>query len=148
MKTACIDAIDAWYAEETYYNYDTYSQKAGYGGQMIGHFTQLVWAATRKFGCGVAPCRSNGRPFVIVVCQFYEAGRYYRQVEESCSMSMSHTLSVSLVRPPNHTYPLLVLTVTFSILLQVIMLVMKRTMYSLGMGLLLPRYKDHHLDHP
>lgn len=39
-------AIDAWYAEESQYNY-------GRGGfsSATGHFTQLVWRDTTRLGC-------------------------------------------------------------------------------------------------
>lgn len=89
-----------WYTEEAYYDYDTHSQKSGFKGQMIGHFTQLVWAATRKVGCGVASCGSNGMPFVNVVCQFYEAGRYsIGSRRELCNVH------VSLCLPPLKSHP-------------------------------------------
>jgi uncharacterized protein YkwD len=43
--------VDMWYGELEQYNF----KKPGFG-MNTGHFTQLVWAATRQIGCGVATC--------------------------------------------------------------------------------------------
>ena len=57
--------VDSWYSEEKYYNYkrSRYSPEAG-------HFTQLVWVASRKLGLGVA--RRNGK--VVVVANYDPRG--------------------------------------------------------------------------
>ncbi len=49
----CQPAIDVWYSEASRYKYTntpfTDNWKNG-----VGHFTQLVWKGTKKFGCGYA----------------------------------------------------------------------------------------------
>ena len=48
------DAVDAWGNERTKYNFND----PGFS-EATGHFTQLVWKATRTVGCGRAFC--NGK---------------------------------------------------------------------------------------
>lgn len=45
-------AVELWYREAGDYNY----RKHGFS-MATGHFTQLVWAATRAVGCGTARCQ-------------------------------------------------------------------------------------------
>lgn len=45
-------AVELWYREAEQYNY----RKHGFS-MATGHFTQMVWAATRAVGCGTARCQ-------------------------------------------------------------------------------------------
>ena len=36
----------------------------------VGHYTQLMWRATGKVGCALAP----GKPYEVLVCRYREAG--------------------------------------------------------------------------
>lgn len=45
-------AVELWYREAEQYNY----RRHGFS-MATGHFTQLVWAATRAVGCGTARCQ-------------------------------------------------------------------------------------------
>jgi len=47
----CVDANKSWYSEEKDYDYYTGRSK---NGKAIGHFTQMVWKGTHRFGVGVA----------------------------------------------------------------------------------------------
>jgi hypothetical protein len=44
-------AVNSWAAEEANYDYD-----ANTCSGVCGHYTQVVWAATTKLGCGVSNC--------------------------------------------------------------------------------------------
>lgn len=83
-KTACLPAITSWAAEEKDYRF---SAKRPFGdnwssgqGRQVGHFTQLVWRATRRMGCG----RATGAWTMVstgwhgqcnvVVCRYQPAG--------------------------------------------------------------------------
>jgi len=51
----CVDANKSWYSEEKDYDYYDGSSK---NGRAIGHFTQMVWKGTTRFGVGVATGKS------------------------------------------------------------------------------------------
>ncbi|KAI5841805.1 CAP domain-containing protein [Morchella snyderi] len=59
------DAIEAWYAENTSYNY-----AAGLFSEATGHFTQLVWASATKVGCGIATCGTSTTPGDMLTCEY------------------------------------------------------------------------------
>jgi uncharacterized protein YkwD len=46
-------AVSLWAAEEQFYDYPTNSCDPG---KVCGHYTQVVWAATERLGCGYADC--------------------------------------------------------------------------------------------
>lgn len=63
-------AVEAWYEEHKQYSYATpgFSYKTG-------HFTQLVWRASRKLGCAYVTCNGkNGTPGKYLVCEYSPAG--------------------------------------------------------------------------
>jgi recyclin-1 len=69
-------AIGAWANESKSYDYSA----PGFSEQ-TGHFTQLVWKATRQLGCAVTNCsaydpnNSNGEAFGwFVVCEYAPPG--------------------------------------------------------------------------
>jgi pathogenesis-related protein 1 len=53
------DAVAMWADEWPSY---TYASNSCASGQVCGHYTQLVWRATVRVGCGHATC-SSGSPF-------------------------------------------------------------------------------------
>ena len=72
---------DAWYSEIADYPQD-YSQgcfSCGAGGRAVGHFTQVVWQASIRLGCGVKrDCPAPGQPYgqVVWVCQYGPMGNF------------------------------------------------------------------------
>ncbi|XP_063417369.1 cysteine-rich secretory protein LCCL domain-containing 2-like [Mytilus trossulus] len=78
------EGIQDWEKEKsdwTYGNSDT-----GCTGGSCGHYTQMIWAATTKIGCGVATCSqftsSDGDDmsgfdgYKYLVCNYYQAGNF------------------------------------------------------------------------
>ncbi|XP_075409890.1 cysteine-rich secretory protein 3-like [Tenrec ecaudatus] len=64
------NAVQAWYDEVN-------NLVLGVGpvreGEMVGHYTQVVWYSSFKVGCGVADCPKIGK---LYVCQYCPAGNY------------------------------------------------------------------------
>jgi len=62
-------AVDMWANEKAYYDYTTNSG----GGNVVGHYTQVVWQKTRKVGCGKAVSTTDmlGEH---IVCRYSVAG--------------------------------------------------------------------------
>jgi uncharacterized protein YkwD len=58
-------AVAMWYREV-----DSYDWKRGGFSMETGHFTQLVWAATRNVGCGMTTCKGLD----IIVCNYDPPG--------------------------------------------------------------------------
>lgn len=59
-------AIDAWYEENTVYNY-----AAGMFSSTTGHFTQMVWKGASKVGCGIVTCNgAGGTPGDFLTCEY------------------------------------------------------------------------------
>ena len=67
------DAVDSWYSEVKNYDYKRGNKRG------TGHFTQLVWVASRKLGLGVA--KRNGKVFV--VANFDPAGNVIGAFQEN-----------------------------------------------------------------
>jgi uncharacterized protein YkwD len=68
------DTTEAWYGEEANYDYRTGTSK---NGKKIGHFTQLVWKGSTKFGIAKASGKrkqKDGWYSVWVVAQYSPAG--------------------------------------------------------------------------
>lgn len=59
------DAIEAWYVENTSYNY-----AAGLFSEATGHFTQLVWKSATMVGCGIATCGTSTTPGDMLTCEY------------------------------------------------------------------------------
>jgi pathogenesis-related protein 1 len=61
-------AVSSWASEVEYYDYDTNTCT-----YVCGHYTQLVWAASEKLGCGISSCPGlsygNG-----IVCNYSPGG--------------------------------------------------------------------------
>lgn len=75
------EMVRAWYVEERNYSYGS-ARSNGRG--IIGHFTQMVWAGSRKVGCGVARCGNKS----YAICQYHPAGNYvghyHKNVKPRC----------------------------------------------------------------
>jgi uncharacterized protein YkwD len=73
--------VEAWASEAEFYNYTNNSCAAG---EQCGHYTQVVWRATRRLGCGLARCTSNspfgtGDPWNNWVCNYDPPGNFVGQ---------------------------------------------------------------------
>merc|ERR1712179_876280 len=68
-------AVDMWYAEIRDYDFKTASKKRG--GGAVGHFTQVVWAASTKLGLGYAYGKKSGRNVIYVVGRYSPRGNFH-----------------------------------------------------------------------
>lgn len=73
-NSTCTDAVMAWVAESA-----GYDNAAGSPSQLlpsaVGHFTQVVWRATSRVGCGVAAGTAPGAaPCKVVTCRYVVPG--------------------------------------------------------------------------
>lgn len=69
-------AVDSWYKEIENYNFKTGKSK---NGNMVGHFTQLVWKESKYFGVGVA----NNQGTYTVVANYFPSGNYIGRYTEN-----------------------------------------------------------------
>ncbi|XP_055535511.1 uncharacterized protein LOC129724548 [Wyeomyia smithii] len=67
------DAVQSWYQEKKDYTFG--QSDPGNNFSKVGHFTQVVWKASRELGVGMAVNGSN----VYVVCNYDPAGNYKNQ---------------------------------------------------------------------
>jgi pathogenesis-related protein 1 len=67
-QIAAAQVVHAWGAESADYSYGKNTCAAG---RACGHYTQIVWSATRQIGCGMAVCPDLGQ---IWVCHYWPAG--------------------------------------------------------------------------
>ena len=63
-------AVTSWMSESAYYHYDTNTCDQG---QVCGHYTQVVWAASVDLGCGISNCAGLMFPSTIV-CDYGPGG--------------------------------------------------------------------------
>ncbi|XP_066932283.1 Golgi-associated plant pathogenesis-related protein 1-like [Clytia hemisphaerica] len=78
-KGTCADASLAWYNEINDYSYALGDTK---NGMPVGHFTQLVWKKTLKFGVGIATMKSRkyseyGNTETFIVAKYSPKGNFY-----------------------------------------------------------------------
>ncbi|XP_041453914.1 uncharacterized protein LOC121407062 isoform X1 [Lytechinus variegatus] len=71
-----ITATRGWFEESSFYDYAT----NGCTGEQCGHYTQLMWASSRKVGCGRHYCprvtgAGDARAWFIT-CNYYPPGNY------------------------------------------------------------------------
>jgi uncharacterized protein YkwD len=70
------DAVEWWYAEVQYYDWNnpigSYNAGDTDRSKETRHFTQIVWKATTTLGCGIAQC--GDRKFV--VCRYQPPGNF------------------------------------------------------------------------
>ncbi|XP_010539449.1 PREDICTED: pathogenesis-related protein PR-1-like [Tarenaya hassleriana] len=64
-------AVQTWTVEGKFYNY--YDNSCG-GGEMCGHYTQIVWRDTKRLGCARVVC-DNGLG-VFITCNYDPPGNY------------------------------------------------------------------------
>ncbi|KAL4588594.1 hypothetical protein LXL04_001486 [Taraxacum kok-saghyz] len=64
-------ATQMWIDEKRDYDYD---KNECLNGKMCGHYTQVVWANSKKIGCGRVQC-DNGHSYIIV-CNYDPPGNY------------------------------------------------------------------------
>ncbi|EXB94562.1 hypothetical protein L484_022874 [Morus notabilis] len=64
-------AAEAWVAEQRWYRY--WSNSCA-GGEVCGHYTQIVWRETRKIGCARVTC--FGGKGVFMTCNYDPPGNY------------------------------------------------------------------------
>ena len=67
--------VASWISEKQYYNYTTNTCA---WGNVCGHYTQVVWAETRRVGCVVHDCASN-RGATYAICNYNPPGNYEGQ---------------------------------------------------------------------
>ncbi len=64
-------AIKTWWLERKDH---TFGDNVFNNLTLVGHYTQLVWAATHKVGCGMNSCtmQQNGRsiPYFTYICNY------------------------------------------------------------------------------
>ena len=70
QKTSPSRAIQGWINEVKDYNY---SRNKCNSGKVCGHYTQLVWANSKKVGCAKIICSDKAQ---IWVCNYDPAGNY------------------------------------------------------------------------
>ena len=68
---------NSWYSENVNYNYNTGKPKQT--GQVIGHFTQLVWKNSKQIGCALATGPWGSYDGYFVCCNYFPAGNYNNQ---------------------------------------------------------------------
>ncbi len=66
-------AVDLWYDENVYYNYQDPSQSSG-DFEQYGHFTQLIWRASTQLGCAIKRCNGN---IIYVICEYHPQGNIF-----------------------------------------------------------------------
>ena len=71
-------AVKMWYDEIKYTK--PYGEVKSFSGQ-TGHYTQVVWKASVKLGCGVGPKKGSGGD--MWVCQYCVAGNMQGEFEEN-----------------------------------------------------------------
>ncbi len=71
------DVVMDWVSEDANYDYATNSCA---GGEVCGHYTQVVWRDSTKLGCGVAMCTDNspfgGGSWQFWVCDYDPPGNF------------------------------------------------------------------------
>lgn len=61
--------LRSWYVEHQNFTYGSPHNDP----TLVGHYTQMVWAATHKVGCAVTKCARGGprgKPFYNYVCDY------------------------------------------------------------------------------
>ena len=70
--------VDMWASEKKSFAYGPVGEECtSHDGGVTGHYTQLVWAESKKMGCGMATCGDAG---TVWVCNFFPAGNFMGEV--------------------------------------------------------------------
>jgi hypothetical protein len=77
------EAHNSWKAEKAYFVNNPINT-ACTGGQVCGHYSQMVWKASTTIGCAYATCATatnlaGWTNIVLVGCRYYPAGNYLNQ---------------------------------------------------------------------
>jgi pathogenesis-related protein 1 len=83
------EAVNSWYVEKDYYDYDTNSCSIDKDHKVTvnsssydtcGHYTQIVWKKTSYVGCGKAQYTTGDyKGGYVIVCKYYTPGNYVGQ---------------------------------------------------------------------
>ena len=76
--------VAAWFKEVQYWNGDVTNYGSQTTTQVVGHFTQVIWAESTRVGCGVSDCVTSvaGVSYtmytqkVTFVCDYWNGGNY------------------------------------------------------------------------
>ncbi|XP_013407813.1 cysteine-rich venom protein ophanin-like [Lingula anatina] len=66
-------AVDSWDNEKQWYTLSSNTCNPP-PGKSCGHYTQVVWAASNKLGCGMKKCTTGSSTWYYVVCRYSPAG--------------------------------------------------------------------------
>jgi hypothetical protein len=69
------EAVQAWYDEINNYNFSAPALKVQEPG-VNGHFTQVVWKASRELGCAQATCEMQRIRYTLSVCKYKPTGNF------------------------------------------------------------------------
>jgi len=75
MVKKCRDAVNSWYDEEQYYDWDN-PGNTKVQGEAIGHFTQVVWKSSTKVGCGAAKIQRGYWVHLFITCRYTPPGNF------------------------------------------------------------------------
>ncbi|MEZ5537549.1 MAG: CAP domain-containing protein [Thiolinea sp.] len=100
-------AVNSWANEVRYYDYNTGSCATG---QQCGHYTQIIWANTRKVGCVIQQCGEmtdrngnimfGGQSGVMIFCHYDPPGNYINQkpyIEASTDPAVDLTVKIKVL---------------------------------------------------
>ncbi|XP_055599158.1 cysteine-rich venom protein-like isoform X1 [Uranotaenia lowii] len=74
-KVPWLFALRTWFLEKHNFTYGSPKNNL----VAVGHYTQMIWAATHKVGCGLTKCPSGGpkgKPFFNYVCNYCPIGNH------------------------------------------------------------------------
>jgi len=106
MKPTGVDVVDAWYAEIVDYTYGPVGQpctrrrcaERQTPPCMLGHFTQVMWAASSAVGCARAECPAEPNTF-IAICNYGEGGNVVGSVPFSVASAQGLDLEANFCDP-------------------------------------------------
>jgi hypothetical protein len=107
-EIALNQSIDMWYAEVRNYDFAAAGPLPGRSQADVGHFTQLVWAATDRvaFGVAIVPAAAaGGRVVAYVVARFYPPGNYPDELAGNVAAPTLETACRSSPWPPSPPPP-------------------------------------------
>ncbi len=62
--------VESWYSEKQHYDHASNSCARG---KVCGHYTQVVWADSKRIGCARASCQDDSQ---VLVCNYDPPGNY------------------------------------------------------------------------